>query len=87
MRAIVKTYLPGVLDTTLPLGTRTRKICFRRTLLEDAVVDYQMKRGIDDMPNWIPNMATWKTLTPEQKFKLFIQQFDEGYGVEFEFIN
>ena len=87
MRVIVTTYLPGVFKGSVKSGERERTICFRKTVIMDLVVSYQMGRDKDDMPSWIHDPKLWRKMTPDDKLKAFIQRFDEGMGVEYSIVD
>lgn len=63
---------------------RAGKSCYRKTVVGDDVLQYQMSRGSDDRPAWIYDPKVWKKMTPNDKLRAFVETFNLGWGVSYE---
>lgn len=57
------------------------KACYRKTILSNDTVNYQMSRSVDDRPDWIPDYKVWKKMTPQDKLRAYVETFNLGWGV------
>lgn len=77
-----------IITVNLPIGFNFGKNednkCYRKIVIEDSVVSYQMNRSTDDRPEWVENPKVWKKMSPLDKLKAFVDRFDDGWGVSFE---
>lgn len=77
-----------IVTVNLPIGFSYGKnednVCYRKVIIEDSVVSYQMNRTTEDRPEWIDNPKTWKKMTPEDKLRAYVERFNEGWGVSYE---
>ena len=79
MQIIVTVNLP----VTFSLG-KEGKACYRKTIVGDDVLRYQMNRSVDDRPAWILDPKTWKKMSPQDKLRAFVETFNLGWGVSYE---
>lgn len=59
------------------------KACYRKTILSNDTVNYQMSRSVDDHPDWIPDYKVWKKMTPQDKLRAYVETFNLGWGVSY----
>ena len=57
--------------------------CVKKCSIDQDTVSFWTS---DVVPVW-SDQKTWKKLTKEQKLAKYVERFDEGYGVSFEYIN
>lgn len=62
------------------------KVCYRKTIVGDDVLRYQMNRSVDDRPAWILDSKTWKKMSPQDKLRAFVETFNLGWGVSYEYV-
>ena len=70
---------PEILTTEILHTDRIPKDCVKKIRLSKPVV----LKWLSEVPSWT-NVKIWKKLSDEQKLTLYVNSFDEGYGVYYE---
>jgi hypothetical protein len=77
-----------IITVNLPVGFTYGKNednkCYRKVIIEDSIISYQVNRSVEDMPSWVNSPKIWRKMTPQEKLKAYAQTFDEGWGVSYE---
>lgn len=74
---------PVYVSRKIQHNDRPQTKCFRKVRISEEVVDFWAH---SECPHW-EKAGAWKGMKPIQKIESFINNFDEGYGVSYEFIN
>lgn len=76
-----------IITVNLPVAYNSGKegkACYRKTIVKDNVLQYQMYRPVDDRPAWIFDPKVWKRMNPQDKLRAFVETFNLGWGVSYE---
>lgn len=70
-------------DVEINHTSRKESPCIKKCTIDEDTVSFWTS---DVVPIW-SDQKTWKRLTKDQKLSKYVERFDEGYGVSFEYIN
>ena len=56
--------------------------CHRKMIIDSDIVDGWTN---SDCPRW-EKPTVWKTKTPQQKIESHLSQYDEGFGISYEYL-
>ena len=56
--------------------------CHRKMIIDSDIVDGWAN---SDCPRW-EKPTVWKTKTPQQKIESHLSQYDEGFGISYEYL-
>lgn len=56
--------------------------CFKTIKISEKVLQYWKS---EDFPSW-ENQRSWKKKKKDQRIESYVDQFDEGFGVTYEYI-
>ncbi len=61
---------------------RSYQECYKKTTIPSETLELWSS---DTPPSFIPSKV-WKKLTEEQRIEAYVLSFDEGYGVDYSFV-
>ena len=73
---------PDWMTRTICHTDRPTSQCHRQMIIDASIVEDWM---MSDCPRW-EKPSVWKTKTSEQKIVSHLSQYDEGYGISYEFL-
>lgn len=74
---------PEFITRVIKFNDRLEADCCRKHTISDEVVHNWI---ISDCPYW-EKVRYWENFTEQQKILSYLNRFDEGLGITFEFIN
>ena len=61
---------------------RVQTQCHRKMIINSDIV---YSWAVSDCPRW-EKPSVWKTKTPEQRIESHLSQYDEGFGISYEYL-
>lgn len=74
---------PEYITKKIKHNDRLSSICYKKINIEDDILRFWEK---STCPSW-EKPSNWKLLNPRQKVESYLNTFDEGLGISYEFIN